>query len=521
MKERTPIAVESEWTFDDIQSYYDEIERIATDKFGLDTYPNQIEIITSEQMLDAYAAAGMPINYSHWSFGKQFIRESEMYRRGYMGLAYEIVINSNPCIAYLMEENTMMMQILVMAHACFGHNAFFKNNYMFKQWTDADGIIDYLAFAKKYISECEEKYGFEEVESVLDACHALQSYGVDKYKRPPKLSAAQEEARRKEREEYLQYHVNQIWNTIPKKKKKKKKKKAENFPPEPQENVLYFIEKNAPNMDTWKRELVRIIRKLAQYFYPQRQTQVMNEGFATFIHYHIMQELHAEGLITDGFMLEFLSSHTSVIFQPDFDSPYFNGFNPYALGFAMFQDIKRICEEPTDEDREWFPSFAGDKDYMKTIKWAMENFKDESFIQQFLSPKLMRDFHLFALVDDELDQELEISAIHNDQGYRRVREMLSRQYSIINMIPDIQVYDVDVWGDRSITLRHYRVNNRPLENTEALEVLKHLRVLWGYDVELESVNADENKTEVVAEYKVTKDKTTLNVFVNEDDEDSN
>ena len=100
-------------------------------------------------MMDAYASVGMPVDYRHWSFGKQFIRTEQSYRRGQMGLAYEIVINSNPCIAYLMEENTMTMQALVIAHAAYGHNSFFKGNYLFRQWTDADAIIDYLVYAQE------------------------------------------------------------------------------------------------------------------------------------------------------------------------------------------------------------------------------------------------------------------------------------------------------------------------------------------------------------------------------------
>lgn len=103
-----------------------------------------------------------------------------------MGLAYEIVINSDPCIAYLMEENTVTMQALVMAHACYGHNSFFKGNYLFQTWTDASSIIDYLLFAKNYIAECEQKFGVNEVEKLLDSCHALMNYGVDRYKRPEK-----------------------------------------------------------------------------------------------------------------------------------------------------------------------------------------------------------------------------------------------------------------------------------------------------------------------------------------------
>ena len=124
-------------------------------------------------MLDAYSSVGMPLMYAHWSYGKRFARDEALYRRGYQALAYEIVINSNPCISYCMEENTMAMQTLVIAHAGFGHNHFFKNNYLFQQWSDPAGILDYLDFAKRYVAGCEERQGLEAVERTLDAAHAL------------------------------------------------------------------------------------------------------------------------------------------------------------------------------------------------------------------------------------------------------------------------------------------------------------------------------------------------------------
>ena len=485
---RKPISTGAEWTFEMIEEYHDEIADIA-EQFKLDTYPNQIELITAEQMLDAYASIGMPLGYSHWSFGKHFIRNEQQYRRGHMGLAYEIVINSNPCIAYLMEENTMMMQALVIAHACFGHNSFFKGNYLFRTWTDAEAIIDYLVFAKRYISECEERYGIEEVENLLDSCHALQNYGVDRYKRPNPVSMREEKDRLKEREAYLQSQVNDLWlKTIPQKAADEEEVTQPNFPLEPQENILYFIEKNAPLLEPWQREIVRIVRKIGQYFYPQRQTQVMNEGWACFWHYHLLNELYDRGKVTDGFMLEFIQSHTNVVTQPDFDSEYFTGINPYALGYAMMTDIKRICVEPDDEDRRWFPDIAG-SDWQQTLDFAMRNFKDESFVSQFLSPRLIRAFKLFSILDDDQQNELEVTSIHNDAGYQHIRQSLSNQYNLSMNEPNIQVVNVDIRGDRTLTLRHTQHNNVPLADTRE-QVLKHLRRLWGFDVKLETLDAE-------------------------------
>ena len=490
-----PITTSSEWTFELIQEF-DRVIGEAAREYRLDTYPNQIEIISSEQMMDAYSSVGMPVGYHHWSFGKQFLQTQANYERGYMGLAYEIVINSNPCIAYLMEENTMAMQALVIAHACYGHNSFFKNNYLFKTWTDATAIIDYLVFAKDYVAKCENRYGVAEVEKILDSCHALQNYGVDRYKRPSPISAAEEKLRQEEREAYMQQQLNLLWRTIPTKDDESTKVKEHRFPSEPQENLLYFIEKNAPLLEPWQRELIRIVRKIAQYFYPQRQTQVMNEGWASFWHYTLMQNLYDNGYVNEGFMFEFLTSHSAVVYQPSYDSKYYSGLNPYTLGFNIFTDLRRMCEQPTDEDRAWFPDVAG-KDWLDTVHFAMENFKDESFIQQYLSPKVMRDMRLFCVYDDESAPEYEIKAIHDDPGYRNLRAALAEQYNLSMREPNIQIVDVNLRGDRSLTLKHTRQSNIPL-NKDTEEVMKHVHRLWGFDVHLDSYDGDE----LIARYSV-------------------
>ena len=390
------LFADSEWSFDRLKRAYDAIEDIALGDLGLDVYPNQIEIISTEQMLDAYSSHGMPLMYQHWSFGKRFAHDQMMYSKGYQGLAYEIVINSSPCIAYLMEENTMTMQALVMAHASFGHNHFFKNNYLFRQWTDAEGIFSYLDFAKKYIARCEDEYGHGEVEQILDAAHALMDQGVFRYQRPPRLSEEDQMAKIAARLEHERQNFNDIWRTLP--NTEEDETDAEERQAEvrniqlPEENLLYFIEKASPVLRPWQRELVRIVRNISQYFYPQKQTKVMNEGCATFVHHYIMNELYARGQINEGAMMEFMHSHSSVVFQPEFDDRRYSGINPYALGFAMMEDIKRICENPTPEDREWFPHLAG-APWRETLKDAWTHYRDESFILQFLSPAVMRNLH--------------------------------------------------------------------------------------------------------------------------------
>lgn len=491
---KQPLSKGSEWSFDLIEAYNQEIGRIAKD-FGLTTFPNQIEIITAEQMMDAYASVGMPLGYHHWSFGKRFVHVEKSYQRGQMGLAYELVINSNPCIAYLMEENSIAMQALVIAHACYGHNSFFKNNYLFKMWTAPDAIIDYLVFAKNYIAECELNYGIDAVEVILDACHALMNYGVDKYKHPSPLSIQEEKIRQQNREMYLQSQVNELWRTIPKVVKNPQGLKKR-FPEEPQENVLYFIEKNAPLLEPWQREVVRIVRKIAQYFYPQGQTKVMNEGWACFWHYTLINALYDEHLVTDEFMLEVLQNHTNVIMQAPFNARGYSGINPYTLGYKMMQDIKRMSETPTEEDKKWFPYLAH-ADWYKNLDFAMRNFKDESFIAQYLSPKVIRDMKLFQILDDDRQSELFVGAIHNEQGYKAIREALSKQYNLGVLEPDIQVFSVDVESDRQLTLHYTQQNRVPLAAQSTLEVLKHLYSLWKFPVCLQVVDLDNT---VITEY---------------------
>jgi spore cortex formation protein SpoVR/YcgB (stage V sporulation) len=487
-----------EWDFDLIQTTYDAIYEIGVNQMGLEIYPNQIEVIRSEQMLDAYASIGMPNMYRHWSFGKHFAREEVLYRKGARALAYELVINSDPCINYIMEENSMTMQTLVMAHAAIGHNHFFKNNYLFKQWTDATSILDYLTFAKEYVAECEEHYGVEAVEAVLDSAHALMNQGISRHPSPRRTDAQNREKARL-RHEYEEQTYNEIWRTIPR-SQLPRVSHQDQIPAEmakeaanlslPQENLLYFLEKHAPKLDEWKRELLRIVRMLAQYFYPQRQTKVMNEGCATFVHYEILNTMYDQGLINEGAMLEFMHSHSSVVFQPGFDHRGFSGINPYALGFAMMRDIQRMCLDPTEEDREWFPGFAGNGEPIETLKEAWANFRDDSFIMQYLSPKLMRDFHLFHIHDNSESAFVEVKSIHDERGFREVRRRLADQYDTSSRDPDIQVVSADLSGGRRLTLHHRVRNGILLEKEQCDRTLLHVAHLWGYRVKLMEMDAD-------------------------------
>lgn len=463
---------------------------IAKEKYDLDTYKNTIEIITAEQMLDAYTSVGLPVNYEHWSFAKKRMQHEREYKQT-RNLAFEIVINSDPAIAYCMESNSPMMQILVIAHASFGHNNFFRDNYMFKQYTDAADIVPLSRDLRDLIYECEKRFGRKEVEQLIDSCHALQTHSISE----PEFVKKHESTRNEnDHDIFSGVNLRDQFNRIADK------------PGQPidcgmEQNLLKYIADNAPHLPEWKRKIMGMMGEVATYFHPQRQTQVMNEGWASFWHHRIVHDLSELKLIDDGMMMEFYDSHGGVVRQtgindtvtvrgPDGqpqERSIYNGINPYALGFAMFHDIKRICENPTEEDQKWFPHMAG-QDWLETMKHARDYFKDESFIQQYLSPKVMRDFKFFAMENDEKKPFYEILAIHDKDGYHGVRENLSAQYRLDELMPVLGVAEYYDKTDRRLVIKHQQHNEKPLETKNITEVTKHIYRLWEHPVIIQSVD---------------------------------
>jgi stage V sporulation protein R len=470
-----------DWSQALLEKAWDEIAIIAKEDLQQTYYKPQIEVITATQMLDAYTSVGMPIMYRHWSFGKELVKSEEDYLAGRMGLAYEIVINSDPCIAYLMEENTMLTQTLVIAHASVGHAAVFKHNYLFKERTDAAGIVDYLNFAKKFIADCEDKHGIDAVEDVLDSAHALQNYGIDKYKRPQKMSPKKEMERAQARLEQEAADVNLLWDTLIPQADKLEEAPKDGVFAEPQENLLYLIEKRAPHLEGWKRECIRIVRKLAEYFSPQGQTKVLNEGYASFTHYYILERMEEKGLLDAGTMMEFYALHAGVLYQ----QPY-RQLNPYKLGFMIFMEIKRLCEgkDLDAEDHEYGARLIG-KDWREETHKAMSDYRDETFILQFLTPKIARELGLFSLRDHgELHDELEVTETTRDHSFQQLRETLSQQYVREYFVPDLQAVRIDRSNNNRLVIQHNLINDRPLEEDSLELVMKHMSKLWQHDVVL-------------------------------------
>ena len=298
-------------------------------------------------------------------------------------------------------------------------------------------IIDYLVYAKDFINQCEERYGLDAVEELLDSCHALSNFGVDRYRRPPRKAWARAPGAMRSVKPTRSSRSTNSGVPYPAAPARKRCRPKTVFPRSPRKISCTSSKSTrrcwSPGSAKWC-----VVRKIAQYFYPQRQTQVMNEGWATFWHYTLLNTLYDEGYLSDGMMLEWMGSHTNVIFQPPVGHRAYNGINPYALGFGLYRDIQRICQNPTEEDRQWFPDLAGTP-WLPALDHAMRNFKDESFIGQYLSPHLMREMRLFAIHDDAAQSDLLVTPFTTRTAIVPCARLCRSNTTWVRAKPNIQV----------------------------------------------------------------------------------
>jgi spore cortex formation protein SpoVR/YcgB (stage V sporulation) len=429
------IGGNQDWNFDLLRDVLKIVEDIAAE-IGLDIYPNVLEVVTAEQMLDSYCSIGLPIIYNHWSFGKRFEQEYKRYKAT-GALAYELVINSNPCISYLMENNSAIMQTMVIAHACVGHNFFFKNNASFLEWTKADYILEYMHFARNYIKKCEDRYGGK-VEDFLDILHVLKPFAVDKY---PRVE------RGKTEKPIMPYYP----LFLPERGYEKIDRSHEAWKEE--ENLFYFIRKNSVVLEDWQKEIMRILGVIEQYFYPQVQTKIMNEGCATTVHYEFMNMMYDRGYIDEGGMLEFIEHHSSVIANP----PRYvrANLNPYALGFNVCQDIK--------SQSGW-----------DGLKFAWKNFRDDSFLQQYLSERVVKDMKMMSIYMDENLPYYEVRGTARD--FDEIRVGLAKMVGL----PHYPELDIKDFSNRS---RKMVVEIRNVNAVDKKRILDYTRDLTGFTVE--------------------------------------
>lgn len=432
----------SEFSILELEQWNERIEACARE-MGLDFYPQEFEICSYEEMLGYEAYTGMPSHYPHWSYGKAYDRLHTFYRYNLTGLPYEMVINSNPCLAYLMRDNTLLLQILTIAHV-YGHNDFFKNNRLFKS-TRPEAVLDsfknHAVRIRDYIQD--PSIGYVKVERVLDAAHALR-YQVNRTIGAKKLTA--KEIKKKLLEEYE--HKTQA-GLFGRRAGEMAPPDLNRVPLEPEEDILGFVIEYS-RLDEWEKDILRIVQAESEYFLPQIETKILNEGWASLWHYRILQQLD----LLQDLHLEFLKRHHQVI------RPHPGGLNPYHLGFVMLHDLEaRFGTEKIFEARE------------------IES--DRSFLRRYLTRELCRELHLFEYFQD--DEGTIIRQVADEDGWEPIRDTLC-QIVGIGSIPVIKVKEMSP-RDGSLILEH-EYDGRELELSNTGETLKYLVELWGKPVKL-------------------------------------
>ncbi len=473
-------------------------EIIGRDKYGLDFVENQIQMVNQRQMLNAMVSGLPSLPYDHWSFGKRLVTQEWAYNAGMMGKLFEVIFSTDPALTFCMDTNTKTEQLLVIAHACIGHNSFSKGNINFKS-INKSRVLNDVNRLKEFVRKCEEQYGAGEVEQFLDACHAWQSHAMDIYPKAKKLSPEQQQKRLVARFEMMQKHVdldrgsadsNLSWEAF----EKAANQNAQDAPSY-EENILRYAQENGPALKPWQRQFIESFCELRQFFLPISTTQVMNEGWASYWHHRLMTDMQKLDLIDSGMYADFLNLHTTVAeFQPDQAH-----MNPYAFGFQIWSDIERICMDPTEEDYKWRPEIAGNKNWLKVFKTTKDNYEDESFIAQYLSPKLIRYFRLFSIHDGDKAAFVEVKSIHDEDGYKDIRQKMTAQYRFgeghslpqghaWSDRPDIRVayHDPKTF---ELVLHHKAFNGKPLDEKGMQTILNHLSSrIWQYPVVLQSID---------------------------------
>ncbi|MBL7662094.1 SpoVR family protein [bacterium] len=451
---------------------WDNKVRALVDRYGLKCYPQEFEICDHFEMIGYMAYSGMPSRYSHWSYGKTYEIQKTMYDYGVGGLPYEMVINSSPCIAYLMRDNTDLLHILTIAHV-YGHNDFFANNFMFRLGTNAPYVIEmFKNHAKRVRSYIEDpSIGINAVERILDSAHALS---LQRTRNPGIRKLSHVEAVKREidranppRDQYAEIHP-QV---------ERQSANIDKFPIEPEQNVLDFIAKHSSVLNSWERDLVSIVDQEAEYFIPQIETKIMNEGWASYWHYKLIQELR----LPEQYHLEFIVRHNQVL------RPTPGGLNPYHLGFIIWNNIEqRWNEGKTGQEyrveKRPLPSTENDSPGRKKIFEVRESDRDASFLRRFLTPEIMRELDLFE--HERRGKERVITKVSDDESYEQVRETLVKNVGM-GSIPIIKIHDADFGGRRTLYLKHEH-DGRDLQLEYAEKTLTHLETLWGREVLLET-----------------------------------
>ena len=457
-------------------------------EFGLDFMPQEFDVVPAQKMLEVLAYR-LPVNYSHWSFGRDYEIERTKYERGF-SVPYEVVFNSDPARAYLMETNPLPIQILVMAHV-YAHNDFMKYNRHF-QITRRDMITSASEAAQRF-RQYEEDYGREAVEKLIDAAMAIE-WNID----PDELIRPETETEARERL-YGWSHTlpapGSFDDLLPEKKtiaRDEKGKLRKKTPPEPTIDILKYVIENSPRLlQEWEKDILSTIRGQALYFLPYRRTKIMNEGWATFWHEKIMNRLFAE---------KFLSAEEHGYYnlynsRVKAHSP--RTINPYLLGSALFSNIEmrwntgrfgpeyEACSEALQKENWDLGLNKGRQKIMEVRRTHMDWF----FIDEFLNSQVADDLQLYIYLESDKGPHVDLEV--RETNWSKVKQLLVQ--SLMNWgIPRILVVDGNYLNSSQLYLKH-EFEGLPLNHEYCTKTLEHVHSLWGRPVYLETLNPNDDE----------------------------
>ncbi|WP_164214757.1 SpoVR family protein [Virgibacillus sp. YIM 98842] len=442
----------------------DEITEIASG-LGLDFYPMRYEICPAD-IIYTFGAYGMPTRFSHWSFGKQFHKMKLQYDLG-LSQIYELVINSDPCYAFLLDTNSLIQNKLIVAHV-LAHCDFFKNNVRFSN-TRRDMVESMTATAER-ISYYEMIHGKKEVESFLDAVLAIQEH-IDPSIVRPKLPSYDIEAEEEEPTSQAKGPYDDLWDLDEKPPEPRRTKKRKKFPPKPEKDLLLFIEEYSRELENWQRDIITMMREEMQYFWPQLETKIMNEGWATYWHQRILREMD----LTSEETIEYATLNAGVI------QPSKQQMNPYYLGLKMFEDIEKRYNNPTEKMKELGIRPGSGRKKMFEVR---EIESDISFIRNYLTKEFVQkeDMYLF----ERKGSTYQIT----DKEFENVRDELVSM-RINGGFPYITVENGDYLRNGELYLVH-SYEGTELDINYLEHVLPYIYQLWGRNVYMETY-VDEKK----------------------------
>jgi stage V sporulation protein R len=467
----------------------DEIEGYARE-YGLDFYETIFEVVDADDLNEIAAYGGFPTRYPHWSFGMAFEELKKSYDYG-LSKIYEMVINNDPCYAYLMRCNHTVDQKLVMAHV-YGHCDFFKNNLYFSHTTRK--MMDEIANHGSRIRNYTERFGEDEVEAFLDRCMSIDDlidiHSVAIKRRgdhtrydfaDPPHAEEEQGANRFKSKDYMADYINppSVLHREEEEARRRQEKVAERgFPERPEKDVLLFLIEHAP-LHTWQRDILSIIRDEAYYFYPQAQTKIINEGWASYWHSTIM----TQKALAPSELVDYADHHSGTMATSG------RRLNPYKLGIELLRDIEERwntgrfgpdyeqCDD-LEAKRKWNKDLGEGR---KKIFEVRRVHNDISFIDTFLTPEFCVRHKLFSFAHAEQTGQYVIES----REFQKVKQRLL--FSLTNFgKPFIYVVNGNHRNRGELLLKHEH-NGIDLKMNHARDVLVHLHGLWSRPVHIETM----------------------------------